>query len=288
MFNVPFRLSLPLVTLLATFLLPASAAEAQSTSELRQENQRLRSRVADLERELEQARAENGELQTEIERLEQLLEELQAGASARPGDPSQARPEKVVTIDESEPWASPRALLAALQTAYEEQLGELEMGDRPGDVPRNVYMRELRKWTAGVNREYRAPIQWHVRVVAPLTFQNNQYRIELQAVDPKTDVQLGDAFEAFLSRREARRLQERAERYSADDALVLKGILIPRVRINEDRATAGPFNNPPLVGPFAELTMAVDLQSLLPAPEPKAEPEEDRQPDEDNGSDEQR
>jgi hypothetical protein len=49
------------------------------------------------------------------------------------------------------------------------------------------------------------------------------------------------------------------------------------VRVNPDRATAGPFNNPPIVGPFAELLMTVDLQSLRPAPEPDDEDADDEQ-----------
>jgi cell division protein FtsB len=266
-----------LVTTLAAFVLLAPPAAAQSTSELRQENQRLRARVTDLERELEQARAENDELRAEIERLKQLVEELRKGTPDQPSGQPQAPAERKVTIDESDPSASPGSLLAALQTSYQENLGEFDMGEQSGDVQRKAFLRHVREWVAGANREFRMPIKWHVRIVEPLAFENNRFRIELQAVDPKTGVELDDPFDAVLSRREARRLEERFDRYSLDDTFMLQGVLEPGVRVNPDRATAGPFNNPPIVGPFAELLMTVDLQSLRPAPEPDDEDADDEQ-----------
>jgi hypothetical protein len=243
----------------------SSPAVAQSQNELRLENQRLQTQVADLEVELETAREEIASLKAEIERLQRLLDARGQAAPAAP--PAAAAPEEEVTIDESRPEASPRALLAAIIAGYGEETAELEMGAQAGDAARTGYLRRLNRWVAKINRQYRVPIEWHVRIVDPAVRVGRAYRLRLRAVDPKTDVQLGDAFDAVLSSSLVSRLREHEQRFGLDDVMILKGVLTPAVLVNTERTEAGAFDNPRFVGPFVEFDFAVQAQTILPAPE---------------------
>lgn len=242
-------------------------AAAQSQNELRLENQRLRTQVADLEVELEAAREEIADLRAEIERLQKSLDERGQTAPAAPPSAPQPAPEEEVTIDESKPDASPRALLAAVIADYREETAELELGTGPDDPVRTGYLRRLNRWVAGINRQYRVPIEWHVRIVDPAVRIGRAYRLRLRAVDPKTDVQLGDPFDAMLSSSLASRLREHEQRMGLDDVMILKGVLLPGVLINEERTEAGAFDNPRFVGPFVEFEFTVQAQTILPVPE---------------------
>jgi len=240
-----------------------SSALAQSQNELRLENQRLQTQVADLQVELETAREEIAALKEEIERLEQLLAERGRTAPAVP----QPAPEEEVTIDESKPDASPRALLAAIIADYHETTAELEMGSGPDDPARSGYLRRLDRWVAGINRQYRLPVEWHVRIVDPVERVGRTYRLRLRAVDPKTAVQLGDPFDAILSSSLVSRLRDHEQRSGLDDVMILKGVLLPDVGVNEARTEPGAFDNPRFVGPFVEFGFAVQAQTILPVPE---------------------
>jgi hypothetical protein len=238
-------------------------ATAQSQNELRRENERLRAEMADLRVELEAARQEITDLKAEVDRLRALLD---AAGQAPPAKAS-PMPEPQVTIDESSPDASPRALLKAIIEAYQEETADLNMGTGPDDPDRIGYLRRLNRWVAGVNREYRLPVEWHVRILEPAVRAGRNYRLRLQAVDPKTGVHLGDPFDAILSGSLASRLREHEERYGLDEQLLLKGVILPRVAVNEQRTEPGTFDNPRFVGPFVEFDFIVQAQTILPAPE---------------------
>ena len=264
------RTGFPFVALIAAAcLLPAliaSPALAQSQNELRRENQRLRTEVADLEAELEAARAEIAALRAEIVALRALLED--AGQAAPPSTAPPPEPE--VTVDESKPQASPRALLAAIIEDYQQETADWETGTGPDDSDRTAYLRRLGRWAAGVNREYRLPVEWHVRILEPAVRVGRDYRLRLRAVDPETDAQLGDPFDAVLSRSVASRLREREERYGLEDQLLLKGVVQPNVMINQERTERGAFDNPRFVGPFVEFEFTVQAQTIVPVPKAPA------------------
>lgn len=235
-------------------------ANAQSDSELRRQNQALATQVQDLERELEAAHARIAELEAQNARLRQQLAAARSAPAQSTAAPS-LEPEEV-SIDESIPTASPRALLNALVQRYEKATDGLEPG-MPGDAARRTYMRMLENWKQTVEREFRSLIEWHVQATDSYAANRARY-VSLVAVDPVTGVKLGPPFEVQLTRPLADRLAVLESRGKLG-TLVLRGTLIPKVRINEQRETRGSFDNPPFIGPFAEFGFTIDVRSLAPA-----------------------
>jgi hypothetical protein len=228
---------------------------AQSDSDLRRENQALRTQVKDLERELEAARA----------RIASLEAQLRASGGTEMPPP----PPVEVTIDETVASSSPRALRASLAASYATAMEPFT--DATDDRSKRARARALEAWAARVNKEHKVPIVWHTRLVE--TWRGG---VRLQAIDPKTGVPLGDAFLARISRATVRRLETTLPRAGKDTTLVLRGTLIPAVRINPDRASPGAFDKPPLIGPYAEFSFRVEARSLATVSEdqPKNGPRE--------------
>jgi hypothetical protein len=245
-----------LTAFVTALLVTAVAAGQQSDNEARRENQRLRTQVQDLERELDAARNQIDELERQIEGLRRMLEEVRRGGSTTPS----TQPQPPVSIDESVPNASPRALIAALVESYNETTEDLEMA-RPGDRDRVAYVRALEKWASRVNRELKSQIVWHVRVVTAPWNDERDPRLELLAVDPETKTVLGEPFHAQAPRTMLRRI-EMLERRGELDVLLLKGVVMPNVRINTARDAAGAFDRPRFIGPFAECELRVAVASV--------------------------
>ena len=72
-------------------------------------------------------------------------------------------------------------------------------------------MRDVRSWVQRANRDYKMPIEWHVRLV-DAGRSGRGAAVKLKAVDPKTDVQLGDEFVARIAKPLERRIDEYAQR----------------------------------------------------------------------------
>jgi len=268
MISLGFRHAVPIVVASLLIGSMGAPAAAQSQNDLRRENQSLRTQVADLQRDLEAAREEIAGLKAEIERLKQLLEEGPPAAPVAPAGDEPA-PEERVTIDESVPDASPRALLATVIAGHQQEMAGVAMGSGPDEPARIGYMRRLNRWVAKTNRQFKVPIEWHVRIVDPAVRYGRGYLLRLKAVDPETDVPLGDPFDTVLSASLASRLRDHEQRHGLDDVLLLKGIVEPGVAINEQRIEKGPFDNPRFVGPFVEFDFTVQAQTILPRPEEK-------------------
>jgi hypothetical protein len=254
-----------MLALLAT----AGAASAQSDAGLRRENQRLRTQVDDLKRELDAARNRIAQLELEVEKLRQLL-------AVTPQTPAGQSIEERVTIDESVPHASPRALLKALQAAYLEAMLDIDPGDpetAEGNRQRTAYLRELQRWSRRMNREMKTPIEWHVRVAGRSAYPPEAGDLKVEAVDPETHVVLGPSFRVSMAWARARQLKLHDERGVAG-VLVLKGVLIPNVTVDPERHEKGRFDHiPPLfVGPFVEFEFHVEGSSLTLPPKPQEEP----------------
>lgn len=248
----------PVYILFAIVLGLTAPALAQGEGELRRENQRLTTQLRESNRELEAAKSRITELEQQVARLERAV------AVLRGEQPPATPTDEVVTIDESEPSASPRALLRALAADYEEAMKDAEIG-REGDRARANYMRLLQRWQAGTSRKYRSQIQWHVRVEGE-TATRTGYDLRLRAVDPVSNAALGDAFDISLPRAMARRYEAIRDR-DRSAVLVLRGTMAPRVVLNPDRHASGPFDNPKLIGPFAEFGFSIEPRSLLAAGE---------------------
>jgi hypothetical protein len=248
----------------------AGPARAQSDADLRRENQRLTTHVDDLRRELEAARNLIEQLRAEVEMVRGLL------ASQQASDPAASTPpeEEPVSIDESKPHASPRALLRNLQKRYEEAIAQRDPGDPatlPGQRARASFLRDLNRWARRMNRELKSPIEWHVRLTGTSPRAGGSH-LQVQAVDPKTGTILGDPFRVDLPQATVRRLREIEQRAQIDE-LVLRGVVIPQVMVNHERESQGQFDNPRFVGPFVEFSMSVEASSLTPVLPPRDPPE---------------
>jgi len=251
-----FLTPLLILLLLAVFSPPASG---QSDNALRKENQRLTTQVRDLQQELKAAQERLDRLEREIRDLKR---QLAAAGQTPTGVPAPPTPTPKVTIDESSPDASPRALLAALKKSYAETLDDLELGE-PGDRTRTAYLRALSRWQANAARQYRAPVSWHVRAVDRAVPVQDGHVLRVIAVDPETDVELGIPFDLLLARSAARRLMQMEQRGTLE-VLALKGILVPQINVDEARTDQGAWDFPPFIGSFAEFGLTVEVQTLLP------------------------
>ena len=189
-----------------------------------------------------------------------------AGGPTTRGGTAPEEPEKV-TVDETVPNASPRALFNALVDSYAKTTSDLDMG-RDGDGKRRAYIKKLEGWKSQVDRQFRGPLVWHVRAVDSRTTRSGDRIVTLVAVDPETDVRLGNPFDVELSKIQMERLAW-SDAHGELGPLVLRGTLVPNVRINEAQATRGTFDNPPFIGPFAEFLYGVEVKSLMLAKEDK-------------------
>lgn len=254
-----------LLTGLLTAVL-AAPAFSQAAEELRQENEllrdeneQLRQQVRDLQKELDDARAK-------VARLERMVERMQGQTADR--DPLE---EPEVTIDESKPSASPRALLRAIVESHDAAMGDMEM-DRPNSRQRVAYMRALERWVAAAEREFKIPIEWHVEIVGELLLnRDGSARATVVAVDPETDAQLGSPFDVMLEPIMVRRIVPVRDRGDLDK-LKMNGVVVPHLRINLERPNRGPFDSPKFIGPYVEYAMDVQVRSIVPVEKPKTPP----------------
>ena len=252
---------------------PAGQTLAQSDRELREENQRLQTQVRDLQAELAAARDQLADLRKQIEELRQQLAASSAARSAASQPRPAPEPEKV-SIDESVPNASPRALLRAIKSDFDEKMKGKDPS-HTGRKERLIYLQQLEPWIAGVNRQFRAPIEWHVELLQPETklviASASVQMLDVQAVDPVTGTLLGPPLTVEAPRSMVDRLRRVYDREGELPALVLKGVLEPRVMVNETMLTPGPFDADRFIGPLAEFAYAVRIKSLAVPEPPKAE-----------------
>jgi len=255
------HIRLSAVCLLCVLIFTSRAAFAQSDADLRRANQTLTTQVADLTKELAALKAANKQLQDRIAQLEtQLAAARRAGGNATGGTLPPLE-EPAVTIDETLPQSSPRALFKAVQVSHDEAVKDMELG-KTGDSKRRVYLRKLEQWKAATERAMRNPITWNVKEVDRRNTGANQVWT-LVAVDPKTEAELGDAFEVMLPRTVADRLANFEKRGELGQ-MVLRGVAMPTLRVNEARADRGSFDKPRFVGPFVEYALMIEPKSLLP------------------------
>lgn len=226
---------------------------------LRADYDRLNAQVRDLTRELSLAQETIRTQRATIARLERQL-----ANPRRPSEPdvpgSAPAPDEQVTIDESDPAASPRAMFKAIVASYEEATDDLQVGDE-NDAIRRAYMRTLESWRAATVRKHRTSIQWHVRVVGAKPGPERNHTVTMVAVDPVTDVRLGQPFDVVLPQSMVNRLAI-WEMRGGLGVLVMKGTFTPDIQINENRETRGTFDNPQFIGPFAEFGFRVEVSGF--------------------------
>lgn len=250
------------------------ASAQQTEEELQEQNEDLTEQVAQLQENLRVAQRENQRLADRIAQLEQQLAAMRRAAPPPPAPPTTTtkpstpgtgtRPslDEQVTIDETAPSSSPRALFRTLRESYEQTMGGLPIGE-PGSPERRDYMKKLEKWKIGIDKLHQGLFAWHVRAVDSRPINRRERVVTFEAVDPQTDVRLGDPFDVLLSRTLVDRLARMEERGELG-VLVMRGYLQPDVVIDPERETKGTFDRPPFIGPFAAFDFQLVAKSLLP------------------------
>ena len=242
-------------------------APAFSQDAVREENAILQRENEQLRRQVQELQDELAEANERIARLERMIERLQGTPSAS----DEAAQQDEVTIDESKPNASPRAHFNAVVASHDKAMGDMEMS-RPNSRQRTAYLRALDKWVAAANREFKLPIEWHVRFVDDMLInRDGSAKVTVVAVDPKTDAQLGDPFDVVLDDTIVRRILPVQERGDLDK-MKLDALLVPTITLNLNRPERGAFDRPRFVGPYAEYVMDVLVRSLVPVEPPKEAP----------------
>lgn len=245
----------PLLALCLGLLLAGVAtprAYSQATDEdLVRENDRLQARVTDLESALAAALARIAELERSLAATTSGAGPTGPAATAAPVTP---------------PAASPAGLVAEIRAAFAEAVAK-----NPAPVPtatsdeddRIRYVRWLNKWIASSNRAYRDRVDWPVRITDRRPRSNIDQFVTFQPWDVDRNAPVGSPFEIAVPDRAI----ERADRPRADDespTLLLGGVFLPALRLNMDRFSPGPFDNPPFIGAMVELTWRFDFQGLSP------------------------
>lgn len=255
-----------LLMLLLTIFGVQGTVLAQSPADLRSEIARLTAENTRLAQELAQARIEIHRLQSEVQRL--------LAPPAVPVAPSSAAPQiqsrPVITVDESRPFASPNAIERQLRESYEEAFGAQERGE-PGTPERERFLRTVTDWQRVTHREMVGTVEWHMLVLEAVE-DRMQITFRLQAVDPETHVPLGNPVTAAGGRSIARTYSTMAARGGLDQPLLIRGVVRPTLTIDPQRETPGPFNVPPLIGPFVQMEITMNVQSIArPRPRPVAD-----------------
>jgi hypothetical protein len=252
------RLVLALALLAAG--LAAAPARAQAQGDLRRENQSLRAQLDELQKELAAARKEIADLRAENDRLRAQLAERGPGAGPTTLPPLEPGP---VSIDETNMRASPRALFNHVVLSYQKEMRGLPTGDEPSHPDRGNYLRALDQWVRRTKRELHGPVEWRVRVLDDLAILGEGFQLKLEAIDPETGTVLGDPFLTMVSKALATRMDRMGTPIVKGGVFVVKGTAVPRIEVNPTRESAGPFDNPRFIGPFAEYSITVVAEALI-------------------------
>jgi hypothetical protein len=223
---------------LALFL--AGTVQAQSVEELRRENQQLRDRIKELERQ-----------------IHDLGRGTPATAPTPPASqPAGSQPDDATPLNLS----NPNAVIEAIRARWNEDAKDVVVGE-PNSRERTAYLRFVDKWMAATNRHYRKRIEWPVRLQSAERIDGD-YMLRVVVVDPETGADIGDPFPVQISRLQASKLETWQRR--SGGYLDLKGVLIPQVRLNLDRNEVGVFDNPSFVAPYVEFTFNTQVESIAP------------------------
>ena len=286
--NQPVRLLALLVLATAT----ATPALAQSEGELRQEGARQGQQIKDLE-------AEVASLRERVLALEEMIEALKADEAARnkatelpeegtkPPPNTTPPPNLEVPGDATPPpLESPKTLLAKMRSEFDTDLlrdpsfilGVNSPDERAQEEAHSV----LESWIDRMNRIYKKPITWPVKILKVLSRINGDVVYTLQVLSPDGSP-AGKPFLQPAPARIARRVS--AWRVQPDlSQLILKGMLEPRLTIIERRIDENKINSEVVfddggveVNAWIRFDFTVRLSSIMPIfvrPTSKTAPEE--------------
>ncbi len=262
-------LALTALSILLTFCAPARAQSDQSVLELRQENARLRDRIAQLEAQLAQSNRQVESLKAQNTALQRRLTPGGGGGSGPPTTPTPAPSnEPDLSNLPDDPFAAPDAMLRELRSKYVENFG-----DAPLSTPeeREKRIQDARPWTRRMSTELRRAVEWLVTVVPDSEGRWSQPGFGrdtvflLQVLDSASGggAPIGRPFPISVSGRDAGRLQANPD----GTRWIVSGVFSATPNVNPERETPGLFETPALVGPFVEFQHSLAVRGLRPADE---------------------
>lgn len=230
---------------------------AQDATDLKQENEQLKNHVQKLSEELKSAQDQIVLLQKQIEQMKLTLDQAARNGSAA----STPTAPTAQGMDSTKPEDNPQALFNAMKKAYAEATQVHEIGEK-GDRVRAAYRRVVDRWIAYANRHYKSKIEWHVTIFEqPQSTRPSS--LKLQVVEPSTGKTIDQPFSINLNRQLIRRLGK-LEQQGQLDIFILKGVLIPKLKMTARSDTANAFHNPRLVGAFAQFGFLIDVNTIVP------------------------
>lgn len=298
-------LTAPVAGALAESAAPAASAASeapqaggQSAADLRRENARLRqereelaAQVAKLRDDLEAARAEIADLESKLADARAnagpagMTDRDPTGAGEGEGtdgdtagaaDPN-AAPKPVITVDETDPAAGPRAFRRSLVDSWNAVRGSLEVGTDGRSPARLNYLRSAENW---INRSRRAaPVNARAWIVEPVDPAPGAGPVDIravrlwEAVDPVSGASLGRPFPMRINASLLRRFERAEERngrtapaeqargLSGRPQYTVSGRIIARLKIDSTRPTIGTFDNPPLLAPCITCELGLEVES---------------------------
>lgn len=294
------RLAISAAIVLATVLLSPNAS-AQSPGDLRRENDRLRQLVDELQAEVSRLRTQLTAAEEAVATLQARVTELEsagAGAGASPEDRSLMPPggaagevagePGVVTVDESRPEGSPRAVRAEARRRWAEGPGRLDLGLDAASPQRINYLRVLESWAREQDRTWRVEVEWIVEPLSEGATGPTGTTWTMQARDPVTDARIGDPFVAHARSGIVRSLErERARAIARGESaarLRLFGRVLMRFTVDPTRREPGPFDRGRALAPFLNFEFGVEASRMLVAPPPPPPPAPTPTPAEDAGA----
>lgn len=255
---------------LALALLPilgASQGQAQEEGAeyLRQQNEQLKAKVADLQSALEAARKRITELEDQIAPT--------LGTKGSKASPAKPKTNPAQTTNSSaDPndatlMKSPEQAESAIRAAYRSDYaasGLPEFGSDKWSEDEAIYERWLRKWIASTDRNFRKSVSWTVVIERSFRANRTESVATLVAWNPEENEQIGDPFQVRIPTRTLERIYRAMRIAGGTVALKLQGVYIPHLQFNRNRIARGPFDTPPFIGPMAELRWSLDVKSLSP------------------------
>ncbi len=279
------------MVVLAT-LLAAPFAAAQSPGDLRRENERLRQLVDELQAEVSRLRTQLTEAEAAVAALQARITELES-AGAEPdgspkdrslmpgGNPSGETEDEpaVVTVDESRPEGSPRAVRAEARRRWASGPGRLDLGQEAASPQRINYLRVLESWTREQDRTWRLEVDWIVEPMGEGATGPSGTTWTMQARDPVTDARIGEPFAAHARSGIVRSLErERAQTLARGESatrLRLVGTVVVRFTVDPTRREPGPFDRGRALAPFLNFEFGVEASRMAVAPPPPPPPAAD-------------
>lgn len=208
-------------------------------------------RIADLEQELAAAKRRIAELEAELARV-----------AAPPGAPGAPAPPSADELPPEAALLSPAHFVRFLRESYVREIGPTLPEDLRGGLP-TAALRNLERWVAAKNREWRKPVKWPARIVE-IVRSGTTGTVTVAILDPNTGDQIGDPILVRLDDRQLRRIDQAMLRQPPPDRWVLSGVFAPSAAVASNRLQPGLFDSPPFIGPGVEFRYQVQADSLAP------------------------